>query len=73
MSVTVTTNITVKIQGRTIELSLEEAKVLYAELGKICAPYPTITPNNPYNPYNPYNPSWTLTADGNVPIALYNT
>ena len=39
MNVSVVANITVKIQSRTVEMSLDEAKQLYSELGKIVGDY----------------------------------
>ena len=66
MNVSVTSTITVKIQNKTIELNLEEAKELYIELGKVVAPYPSVFPStSPNIPYTPPVPTWTCSTTPN--------
>lgn len=48
MNVNVSATVTLKVQSNTIELSMDEAKELYKELGKIVEPTtPSLLPYSP--------------------------
>lgn len=60
MNVNVSAIVTLKVQSKTIELSMDEAKELYKELGKIVEPS---TPSlSSYSPPLYKNPLYTVST-----------